>query len=1386
MSDLLRNAILFDTECVSGDTLVQLSSGHIVEIENYESGLLWGSCIEDQTRIASSVHASNLIKKGNKECFEVKASWGLPIKASAGHAFLTQDGWKQVSEMSCSDYILLQTSGPQIAENSQFTDKQLDLVGWFIAEGCRCAPEHPRHLSLSVAEKSYIELLPNPWPEETELSVCEDNNQVRYYSIRRGRRSDGSYYVSRAAEFIQSLGLLDKYSYEKTFPQKILECSSRQIARVVSAMWAGDGTVNKDRLGLSYSTTSKRLAEQLVLVLNRFGILSSLSSCEDNRKESYKTVWTLQISGDSVIRFAEVIPLFGRKANELKLILDKFSRRASQQRIPYVLMDGWQQAWKEYCTQHNIIQFVKVLKEAAKETVSNAFYHSIDMTVSALKNLAKHFPEVFEQYLKYCFVGMTWAKVQSITAIGTLLVFDITTETAEFFANGIVVHNTTNLSRGAGLREGSVFNLQSKKAIEYILSPNRVRVTPSIPQDLAKFRAGAADVHTREIHSLWESVIQSEILEQAGIQSHVPYQETLKWQNSFLLNAINSGNFPQVNNVPGQEASRLSRLQKLGIDVEQRNSTVQQMIADLPGLMKGKTIWIQNTQFESKQIGAQLSADSNVDFKQKLNLETYNPKSADPFYVTGVEVNRARVSAQITGDWRGVYKAYRENTPKAGQTAVRDIQDVLRAVISYGKEEKLFSGGSHYFGTGIDISHKLMAMAAGDMPRAMVSEAHRATEDVAVHEAYVLEKSVQHAETMRHVTENTAEGQLYRKMAQRGEGPLAEATRYYSLLEQAAPHLQRENLIKRLQRAQIDIFRTGETHQSIGITDTFYTKQNSPEGEVQVLRSQHGHRKFTSMDSYVSHLEASPEYSSFINPAEEISAFRKAATSVEATNLYSDAQVALSRSRIKLDELIPSLSRLQSLRASEGTGTKLLAGLSHDMRGMAGLAGAGLVGLVALDLMSQKPRPSEQKSLIGFGYQEWLDAQEGMASQGLAKENRSKNTDFGSPYRGPVVSSQVFKDQEMLNAREKWLRQQYGATHYDSNFGLFGELSPFHMRKGYSFIGQGEKVEAGYAGLRGNNLVKVNLKDGWKLSVEDADTVVLKRGGVTGAISSFFGMNDGYSFRLAGIDAPELSHQGRSAQPYSEQAKAKLQEMLDNSKNTEVVFDPTNITYGRMLAGVIGDDKNLNLEMVKQGTVAHLPFGNPEKSIVDYDSMKRAEDRAYNSRRGLWNEPYFQAIHQIAGNSRPTFNTLVNYDKIAENSSQMNMVAAANAAQAQGHYTNSLGEEAGHLNKFGDNVGPSFFDKPSGESLRDPYSMTHADNHKNQFNKRGGYGKLEQYMALDSMGSTNSVWTKRRYGVFDMYDTDNQMKAQRQQRMAEQQRMIVSRMFQSPINHTRM
>lgn len=281
--------------------------------------------------------------------------------------------------------------------------------------------------------------------------------------------------------------------------------------------------------------------------------------------------------------------------------------------------------------------------------------------------------------------------------------------------------------------------------------------------------------------------------------------------------------------------------------------------------------------------------------------------------------------------------------------------------------------------------------------------------------------------------------------------------------------------------------------------------------------------------------------------------------------------------------------------------------------------------------------------VIGLGYSLFsgrgraYNTIEGFHEQGLTAESRKLNTDFGSGYQGLRIHGQTIS-QEVQEFREKWYSSDESKAELKRKVAL--------SQSGYGEF-PADRIKA-----LGNGKSQVDLS-GYKLEWEDADTLLVKQGWFRSDIA----------IRLTGIDAPEVSSHGddptswyryNQEQPGGQWALQQVKELTKNSQiSLEIASDPKAKTYGRYLGLVYRDKskKPLNLELVEQGIVAALPFGESGSDIYPREKLMSAERRAYQEGQGIWSEPYFQKYMDLSKGlgGRITFNSFTDLTRLAKN-----------------------------------------------------------------------------------------------------------------------------------------
>lgn len=127
--------------------------------------------------------------------------------------------------------------------------------------------------------------------------------------------------------------------------------------------------------------------------------------------------------------------------------------------------------------------------------------------------------------------------------------------------------------------------------------------------------------------------------------------------------------------------------------------------------------------------------------------------------------------------------------------------------------------------------------------------------------------------------------------------------------------------------------------------------------------------------------------------------------------------------------------------------------------------------------------------------------------------------------------------------------------------------------------------------------------------VDDGDTITLE---------------DGNRIRIIGINTPELGRKNKPDQPLAAEARERLRSYLQSGRAWIVYDKERHDKYGRVLAYVFDEQRNnVGAELIREGLAFAISIPPNLRYRQCYNDAERLARR---NQRGVWGEPYFNAI----------------------------------------------------------------------------------------------------------------------------------------------------------------
>ena len=383
---------------------------------------------------------THVFPTGRREAFRLTTASGRVVEATANHPFLTYQGWTPLGGLGPGSRIAAprHVPAPEV-EFDLWTDDMIVVLAHLIGDGSML-PRQP--LRYATKDPANLDALRSAATRAFDVrATVDDYPAARCLTLRLASTRPVTHGIRNPINaWLDDIGLFGKRSHEKFVPAEVFCLPKRQIALFLRHLWATDGSIQVNTTGrggrIYYSSTSRRLADDVARLLLRFGIQARIRT---SQKPGYRPSYAVDVSGAADQKvFLRRINAHGERGEigrRLLAILEDVQPNTNRDTVPREVWNDVRAVISERGMTHREFssaigtQFCgsTLWKSApSRERLGRvaAVLDSADLDLMATN-------DVF------------WDEIVSIESIGEVDVFDATVlGTHNFIANGIAVHNS--------------------------------------------------------------------------------------------------------------------------------------------------------------------------------------------------------------------------------------------------------------------------------------------------------------------------------------------------------------------------------------------------------------------------------------------------------------------------------------------------------------------------------------------------------------------------------------------------------------------------------------------------------------------------------------------------------------------------------------------------------------------------------------------------------------------------------------------------------------------------------------------------------------------------------------------------------------------------------
>ncbi len=438
-------------KCVTGDTLIPLSDGSLIPIQELAKDNNQIFCLNEQLKIIP-MNQSEFFEREVDRILHIRLRSGREIKLTPEHPLLTIKGWKQVQELQVGSRIAAERK-IECFGREEMPEHEIKLLAYLIAEGHLGSGFVLFTNSDDKIVDDFFNCI-NKFDDslivkshgEYGYRVVQKNKKIKSHKINRnekGQFDKGSgvrYEKNSLRLWLEKIGLYGKGAFEKFTPKGIFKLPKKQLALFLNRLFSCDGSIyfSNNHYEISYSSSSEKLIRQVQHLLLRFGVLSKLRKKQINCNEKLFQSFELVIESGNIVSFVEEIGFYGKKKEKEQIALEHVQSKKLNPNVDTIPKEIWEtykpKNWAAIGRAAGY-KYPKAMRERIRYCPSRQTLLQIAQVEQSNPLYLLAMSDIF------------WDEIISMEMIeGKFKVYDLAIpEFHNFIANDIIVHNSYTL-----------------------------------------------------------------------------------------------------------------------------------------------------------------------------------------------------------------------------------------------------------------------------------------------------------------------------------------------------------------------------------------------------------------------------------------------------------------------------------------------------------------------------------------------------------------------------------------------------------------------------------------------------------------------------------------------------------------------------------------------------------------------------------------------------------------------------------------------------------------------------------------------------------------------------------------------------------------------------